>query len=65
MKTFAQIFGNVVVNIIVAEQSYIDSLSNSDQFVEYDETNAAGIGFTYNSVTKLFSSPFYPEPVEP
>ena len=64
MKNFAQIFGNVVVNTIVAEQSYIDSLLNGDQFVEYDETNAAGIGFTYNSATKLFSPPYQPA-VEP
>jgi hypothetical protein len=65
MKNFAQIFGNFVVNTIVAEQSYIDSLANSDQFVEFDETNPAGIGYTYNSATKLFSPPVFVEPVEP
>jgi hypothetical protein len=64
MKTFAQIFGSFVVNTIVAEQSFIDSLPNSDQFVEYDETNPAGIGHTYNSGTKTFSPPYTPV-VEP
>jgi hypothetical protein len=64
MKTFAQIFGNFVANTIVAEQSFIDSLPNSDQFVEYDEANPAGIGHTYNSGTKTFSPPYQPA-VEP
>ena len=64
MKTFAQIFGNIVVNIIVAQQSYIDSLLNKDQFVEYDETNPAGIGYTYNKTTNTFSPPYQPA-VEP
>ena len=60
---------NIVVNIIVAEQSFIDSLSNNYQFVEYNETipfveyneaNSAVIGYTYNSTTQTFSPPFTP-----
>jgi len=65
MKTFAQISGNFVVNIIVAEQSYIESLPIKDQFVEYDQTNQAGIGYTYDSTTGLFSPPVVVAPTEP
>lgn len=64
MKTFAQIFGNIVVNTIVAEQSFIDSLPNSDQFVEYNETNPASIGWRYDEATENFTAPPALEPVE-
>ena len=45
---------NVVINVIVADQKFIDNLPNSTEFVLL--TNG-GIGWTYNPTTQEFIAP--------
>jgi hypothetical protein len=69
MATYAEINGdNIVVNVIVADADFIATQTDKT-YVEYDDTNPAGIGWTYDPSTGLFTPPPTPqpepEPVEP
>ena len=65
MSTYAEInTENIVVNIIVADAEFIATQTDKT-YVEYDDTNPAGIGYTYDPDTGLFTAPPQPEPVEP
>ncbi len=51
---FAQIENDIVVNVIVADQSFIDTLNGN--WVETTGKNA-GIGYTFDSITDKFIRP--------
>ena len=56
MKTFAVMSGNIVSNIIIAED-----ISDGEELgltlIEYNPENSSGIGYTYDEETGLFSPP--------
>ena len=65
MTTYAEINDdNIVVNVIVADADFVASQTDKT-YIEYDETNPAGIGYTYDPETGLFTAPPQPQPVEP
>ena len=49
---------NVVINVIVADQEFIDALPNSAEYVL--APGDAGIGWTYDSATQQFIAPYRP-----
>ena len=60
-KTFAVLEGNLVVNVIVGVEPEVVA-ANSSVYVEYTSANPAGIGWSYDQVTGLFSAPIVPTP---
>lgn len=67
MATYAEInTENIVVNCIVADAEFVATQTDKT-YIEYDDTNPAGIGYTYDSDTGLFTPPPapQPEPIEP
>jgi hypothetical protein len=71
MTHFAHVVNGVVSKVIVAEQDFIDNLSNSNEWVQTSynthgginertgiqiRKNFAGIGYTYDSVRDAFYS---------
>lgn len=65
MATYAEIdTENIVVNCIVADAEFVATQTDKT-YVEYDDTNPAGIGYTYDETTKNFVAPPQPEPLEP
>ena len=67
MATYAEIdTENIVVNCIVADAEFVATQTDKT-YVEYDDTNPAGIGYTYDPDTGLFAPPVapQPEPIEP
>lgn len=64
MKNFAVLNeNNIVENIIIAESKSLADELTGKNCVEYDSTNPAHIGGTYDGST--FSNPFEPEPLPP
>lgn len=64
MATYAEInTENIVVNCIVADAEFVATQTDKT-YVEYDETNVAGIGYDYDPDTGLFTAPPQPEPIE-
>lgn len=62
MTTYAEINdNNLVVNVIVADAEFVASQTYKT-YVEYDETNPAGIGYTYDADAGVFIAPPIPEP---
>ena len=62
MSTYAEInTENIVVNVIVADAEFVATQTDKT-YVEYDETNVAGIGYTYDAVNDVFVAPPAPEP---
>lgn len=57
MATFAVIGGNTVTNTIVADTVEDAELVSNSVCVEYTADNIAGIGYTYDAETGLFSAP--------
>lgn len=45
---------NIVINVIVADQEFIDSLPNSTEFMVLTR---GGIGWTYDSTADVFIAP--------
>jgi len=67
MATYAELnTENIVVNCIVADAEFIATQTDKT-YVEYDNTNPAGIGYTYDPDTGLFTPPPAPQPesIEP
>jgi hypothetical protein len=65
MSTYAEInTENIVINVIVADAEFVATQTDKT-YIEYDETNVAGIGYTYDPDTGLFTAPPQPEPIEP
>lgn len=61
MATYAEInTENIVVNCIVADAEFVATQTDKT-YVEYDENNVAGIGYTYDPDTGLFTPPIEPE----
>ena len=59
MTVFADLDeNNVVINVIVADQEFIDALPNSAEWVLL--TDNAGIGWTYDPTTQTFIAPYTP-----
>jgi hypothetical protein len=48
MTTYAQVHNGVVVNIIVADISFITTLPNAAEFHLYDDSRPAGIGWLWD-----------------
>ncbi len=64
MTIFAELgIDDVVVNVIVAEQSIIDDLPNKESFIEtrkndkFFKRQYAGIGYTYDRIRDVFIEP--------
>ena len=51
MSNYAQIQNNIVINVIVADQQFIDSLPNGADFIVMTR---GGIGWTYDSTANVF-----------
>jgi len=61
MATYAVMNGNSVSNVIVADDKEDAARVMGAELIEYTPENPAGIGWTYDHETGLFSAP---EPVE-
>jgi hypothetical protein len=57
MKTFAVIENNKVVNVIIGVEDEVVA-ANPSKYVEYTESNPAGIGWTWDG--KKFIAPEVP-----
>lgn len=57
MKNYAQLLGNSVVNIIVADNKDEVEQLFSCTLVEITAENPAGIGYAYDAETGLFINP--------
>jgi len=59
MTKFIKVINNKVTNIIVAEQDFINTLSDKDFYIKDDGTitNRAGIGSMYDTIRNAFISP--------
>jgi hypothetical protein len=66
MSDFAKVIDGVVVNVIVADQAFIDTQSDKDDYIETwadangdpaKRYNYAGIGFAYDKVKNAFVEP--------
>lgn len=55
MATFAVLGGNKVVNTIVADTVEDAELVSGATCVEYTADNVAGIGYTYDATTGIFT----------
>jgi hypothetical protein len=65
VSTYAEIDNeNIVVNCIIADEEFVATQTDKI-YVKYDETNPAGIGFTYDPVADEFVAPVVEEPAEP
>jgi hypothetical protein len=60
-KTFAQILGDIVVNVILAETQADAELATGTTCIEYTDENSAGIGWTYDEATETFIAPVIEE----
>ena len=58
MANFAVLNGNTVHNIIVADTKETAEYITGTTCIEYNETNPAGIGWTYDGTT--FTAPEIP-----
>jgi hypothetical protein len=63
-KTFAVLSGNIVSNVIIADTNEDAELVSDGPCVEYTSENSAGIGWSYDSETGLFSAPVEKQPEE-
>ena len=54
---FARMENNVVINIEVADQQWVNSQPDPTIFISYTDSNPAGIGYIYDSATGIFSPP--------
>jgi len=65
MATYAEInTENIVINVIVADAEFVATQTDKT-YVEYTDENPAGIGYTYDPDTELFTPPPAPEPIVP
>lgn len=57
MATYAEInTENIVINVIVADAEFV-ATQTEKTYVEYTNENPAGIGYTYDANTRLFTAP--------
>lgn len=57
MTTYAMMSGNIVDNIIVADNKEAAEASLRCTLIEIDIENSAGIGWIYDEQTKKFNPP--------
>lgn len=60
MTKFVKVINNKVIDIIVADQAHINTLSDKDFYIEDNGTkfiNEAGIGYSYDAVRGAFIPP--------
>lgn len=62
MAYFAEVDNGFVINIIVADQSFIDTLPNKSDFHEYlmppcEAGKTAGIGYIYDQTLNVYYPP--------
>ncbi len=59
MTKFIKVINNKVTDIVIAEQDFIDTLSDKDFYIKDDGTitNRAGIGSMYDTIRNAFISP--------
>ena len=59
MTKFIKVINNKVTDIIVAEQEFINTLSDKDFYIKDDGTitNRVGIGSMYDTIRNAFISP--------
>ena len=55
MATFAVLSGGVVSNVIIVDTKETAEYITGATCIEYNETNPAGIGHTYDEKYKVFS----------
>jgi hypothetical protein len=63
MATFAVISGNIVSNVIVADNKEQAEADLGVTLIEYTPENPAGIGWTYDETTGQFFVPVVVDPV--
>ena len=58
MTKFIKVINNKVTDIVIAEQDFIDTLSDKDFYIKDDGTitNRAGIGSMYDTIRNAFIS---------
>jgi hypothetical protein len=57
MSTYAELnTDNIVINVIVADAEFVATQTDKT-YVEYDDNNPAGIGYTYNADADVFIGP--------
>lgn len=61
MPNFAMMSGNVVTNIIVADDKDAAEAALNCVLIEYTQDNPAGVGWVYDSDTQKFSAPVVEE----
>jgi len=61
MATFAMMGGNLVTNIIVADDKEATEAALGCKLIEFTQENPAGIGWTYDEATGKFSAPVVEE----
>jgi hypothetical protein len=64
MAHFAVVSDGSVINVIVADSREIAEEITNTTCIEYDGTNPAGIGWTYDAETQTFSAPTQEPPIE-
>jgi len=57
MATYAVMGGNIVSNVIVADNPIDASNALGVELIEYTSDNPAGIGWTYDKETNTFTPP--------
>lgn len=64
MATFAMMSGNLVTNIIVADNKEDAEKALNCVLIEYTTENPAGVGCTYDEATDKFIAPVVDEVTE-
>lgn len=57
MGTFAQMAGNMVSNVVVADDKKNAEIALNCVLIEYTPENPAGIGWVYDDTTGRFTPP--------
>lgn len=63
MPTFAMMSGNSVDNIVVADDKEATEAALRCTLIEFTAENPAGIGWTYDPETGVFTAPVIEEPI--
>lgn len=63
MATFAMMAGNVVTNVIVADDKEATEAALNCKLIEYTPENPAAIGWIYDETTGKFSAPVVEESI--
>lgn len=61
MATYAMMSGNVVNNIIMADDKEATEIALGCKLIEFTSENPAGTGYTYDEVTGKFTAPIIEE----